>query len=66
MRLSEKLRKNNMDKVLVGDKFTHIRNNLIQAADLLDVYYIQSKAITVADRLSESKMLARTALLEDV
>lgn len=66
MRLSETLRIEADHKLLIGDKFTETRALLIQAADMLDVYYIQCKAATQSERLNESKMNIYVALREDM
>jgi hypothetical protein len=66
MRLSELLRNEADHKLLVGDKFIDTRAMLVQAADLLDVYYIQGKAAVTSERLSEAKMNVYHALREDV
>lgn len=66
MRLSETLRIKADNKSLVGDKFTDTRNLLVQAADMLDVYYIQCKATVQSGRLSEAKVNTYQALKEDV
>ena len=60
MRLSEKLRSAAEKKAS--------KNKIImeQAADLLDVYYMQNKAITKARGLGQAKVLAKQALSEDV
>ncbi len=66
MRLSETLRVEADNKLFVGNKFTDTRNLLIQAADMLDVYYIQCKATVQSVRLSEAKLNTRQALKEDI
>ena len=66
MRLSESLRNEANNKVLVGDKFTKTRAMLIQAADLLDVYYLQCKAASVGDTRGECRMNVKVALGEDI
>jgi hypothetical protein len=66
MRLSEILRNEADHKLLVGNKFTDTRNLLVQAADILDVYYIQCMATVQSVRLSEAKMNTYAALKEDV
>ena len=66
MRLSESLRNEANNKLLVGDKFVATRSMLIQAADLLDVYYLQCKATTIAETRGECRKNMRSALGEDV
>ncbi len=66
MRLSESLRNEANNKILAGDKFTVTRAMLIQAADLLDMYYLQCKATSVADTRGECRRNVKAALGEDV
>lgn len=65
MRLSESLRNEADHKVLVGDRFCETRLMLTQAADLLDVYYIQCKAASVAETRREARKNIRSALEGD-
>ena len=66
MRLSETLRNEVDHKLLVGDKFIQTRALLVQAADMLDVYYIQCKAASVAESRWECRKNIKVALKEDV
>lgn len=66
MRLSEHLRSEADHKLLVGDKFEHTRAMLIQAADLLDIYYMQCKSAIASKRLGQCKCSVWPALKEDI
>ena len=59
--LSEELR-HLVELIDVEDKYKDV---IIQAADLLDVYYIQCKAATAAERLGQAKRYIRHALSEE-
>lgn len=65
MRLSESLRNEVNNKLLVDDKFSATRSMLIQAADLLDVYYTQCKATSVGKTRGECRRNVKVALGED-
>ena len=62
MRLSEKLR----NEANHTHEFGATAALLIQAADLLDVYYIQCKAASVAESRWECRKNVKVALKEDV
>ena len=66
MRLSEQLRNETNNNDRLCEDFPDVWEMLNEAADLLDVYYIQCKAITRSVRFSEAKRNARAALKEDV
>ena len=59
--LSEELR-HLVELIDVDEKY---RDTILKAADLLDVYYIQCKAVTGADRLGQAKVYVRHALAEE-
>lgn len=66
MRLSEQLRNETNNNDRLCEDFPDVWEMLNEAADLLDVYYIQCKATTQSIKLSEAKLTARAALKEDV
>jgi len=65
MRISEQIRAELQKNEKLSEDFPDVWEMLQEAADLLDTYYIQTKAISISGRLGEAKMLSRTALKED-
>ena len=66
MRISEQIRVELKKNDRLCEDFPDIWEMLQESADMLDVYYIQCKAVTGAERLGQAKVYVRHALAEDV
>lgn len=65
MRLSEQLRNEMLNNEKLCEDFPDVWEMLNEAADLLDVYYLQCKAASVAETRYECRRNVRLVLKED-